>query len=133
MCTLLSGASCLGILTLSGYLRFWGWAYLAFTLLLALFKSEGSGPQTRRGIAAEGQSMRSNGRLTRRLLHHSSSSASGGVQEDWGRTNGSARPRRRGPGAAAGENGGGAVLPGGPEAGGDDEVLPLRESYAQLW
>lgn len=114
-----------GILTLSGYLRFWGWAYLAFTLCLALFKSEGS--SSRSGGSSNERRPRRRA-LAQRLLH---SSANGSLPLP-GASSGSSS-------SLLGANGrGGANRKeeqdgGGGEGTGQEEALPLRESYLQLW
>ncbi|GAB4813183.1 hypothetical protein N2152v2_000229 [Parachlorella kessleri] len=104
-----------GILTLSGYLRFWGWVYLTFTLLLALFKREAA------PVKANG-SERGVGAL-------SAAKATPAVPVHTG-SNGSARGSPRVGSSAAGSNGKEQQHEG-YEPG--EAVLPLRESYLQLW
>lgn len=108
-----------GLLTLSGYLRFWGWVYLAFTLLLAVFKSEGRPPVpaahaatkkhdgsggSRTSARADGGS----GTVGKGLVRRSRSPAGGGEPNGWS----------------------------GPSQqleGEEEEGLSLRDSYLQLW
>jgi hypothetical protein len=120
------GAGGGALVSLSGYMRFWGWAYLAVTLAIGLFKAEG-GPQARAVSVASGGSgrgggARANGPAAR---HPRASDASSPAARH-------ASPRRRslrlagrdsegdGPGAAAHGHSG-------------QEPPPLREAYAQLW
>ena len=105
-----------GILTLSGYLRFWGWVYLTFTLLLALFKREAA------PLKANG-SERGNGRLPA-----VKAAASTPVQAG---SNGSRKGSPRVGSIAGSSNGKEQPLEGGEH--GEAPVLPLRESYLQLW
>ena len=108
-----------GLLTLSGYLRFWGWVYLAGTLLLAVLKREAA-PSSNGGSSSGGGSSQRGAARQRphAATHLVHSFPSPGSSVDM---TGSAEV---------------APLPGaGPPqgGGGEGDALPLRESYLQLW
>lgn len=115
--------------------------YLAFTLLLAVFKSEGRSARSGGRGAARGRNRSgtegSSGRapMAKRLIHaspylpgtangnHSRGEANGGGSSSWEDTNGW--------GGSKQQQSGGAGLEG--SYGAEEEVPPLKESYLQLW
>ena len=46
------------LVTLAGYMKFWGWVYLAVTVVLALFKKEGRGHTSGAAVTANGNAVK---------------------------------------------------------------------------
>ena len=132
------GCRSAGAISLSGYLRFWGWAYLAITVAVALFTREpsagSSGAPPANGTAAAAASngaaianghKAGNGAAT---LRRSARVAAAPPGKPAPPANDHHQQRQQP--AASDTSGSSCSSIGGAD---QEEVLPLREAYLQLW